>query len=132
MNEQTPEIVQQEITNIESDIAQQHSTEQRESAESLERSEVHHVVGQKIYNDSTTPPLQPITQPQSGHQPSYLLPEFKDQVQTLITSAFTESIDKAIEQARASGNPGLIDAFHDALVDELYPILVERAKLRNL
>ena len=40
--------------------------------------------------------------------------------------------EKAIKNARAIGNPAIIDAFHDALVDELYDHLIERRKLQKL
>jgi hypothetical protein len=58
--------------------------------------------------------------------------ELKSKVQELVNIAFSKTIDDAIKQAQATNNAALIDAFHDALVDELYNYLVERGKLKKL
>ena len=64
--------------------------------------------------------------------PSYMSEELKAKVQELVNTAFSKTIDDAIKQARATNNAALIDAFHDALVDELYNYLVERGKLKKM
>ena len=69
------------------------------------------------------PPIEP---------PSYLSPELREQVQSLVNTAFTQSISQAIQQARATNNAALVDAFHDVLADELYKLLIERGKLPSV
>ena len=108
-----------------------------------EKQTLHEVVGERIGEYS--PPAQPIQPPTDDQQqpavlpppvvsdtPAYLSDELKAEVQQLVNLAFTKSIDAAISQARATNNAALIDAFHDALVDELYALLVERGKLKKL
>lgn len=68
--------------------------------------------------------------PPQVEMPSYLAPELHAPVQNLVNIAFTESIDKAIQQAQASKNAALIDGFHDVLTDEVYAKLVERGKIK--
>ncbi|HEY4507005.1 MAG TPA: hypothetical protein VJH71_02510 [Candidatus Paceibacterota bacterium] len=70
--------------------------------------------------------------PPTVEPPSYLAPELKDKVQELVNIAFNQSPGEAIKQAKASNNAALIDAFHDALVDELYNHLLERGKIQRL
>ena len=53
-------------------------------------------------------------------------------VQNLVNTAFTKSLKDAADDARKTNNAALIDAFHDALVDQLYDHLVERGKLKKL
>ncbi|MFH1769049.1 MAG: hypothetical protein ABH833_00070 [Parcubacteria group bacterium] len=69
----------------------------------------------------------PQTDTQSG-----MTPEIHNAVQQLVDTAFTKSITEAANQAQKTNNPALIDAFHDALVDQLYDDLVERGKLKKL
>ncbi|MBI2063702.1 MAG: hypothetical protein HYT65_01780 [Candidatus Yanofskybacteria bacterium] len=82
--------------------------------------------GQAAAGQAATPP-PPVIEP-----PSYLAPELKEKVQELVNIAFTQTPSIAIKQAQATSNAALIDAFHDALVDELYNYLVERGKIQKL
>ena len=63
--------------------------------------------------------------------PSYLSEDLKSQVQELVNMTFEKGLDTAIERAKATKNAALIDAFHDAVVDELFAHLVERGKLKE-
>jgi hypothetical protein len=51
--------------------------------------------------------------------------EIKIQVEKLIDSVFHQGIDKVVKTAK-QGNPFVLDAFHDALVDKLYEELKKR------
>lgn len=64
--------------------------------------------------------------------PTYLSEKLKNQVQQLINSAFAKSIFGAIKTVKTTNDSALIDAFHDALADELFDKLVERGKLKKL
>lgn len=54
------------------------------------------------------------------------------QLKILVDLAFQQGLDKAVEAARATENPYLIDKFHDTLVDELRQKLIEKGKLKEL
>ncbi len=134
--------IEQEIAQIEQNLASKRAELERQK-EVGEISEIPHeketlkeVIGEKIAPSPapvTPTPQQPVPMsPPAVETPSYLSPELKDKVQKLVDTAFTKTIDDAIKEARATNNPALIDAFHDALVDELYSQLVERGKLKQL
>lgn len=63
--------------------------------------------------------------------PSYEDPELKDEVRELVAYAFAENIEKATKKAAATGNPALIDAFHDVLVDELYDYMIQKGTIEK-
>lgn len=137
--------LEQEIAQIEQDLASKRATleEQRQSGVigevPHEKETLREVVGERFpapqpqniapttnYQLPTTNLPPPIVEP-----PSYLSPELKEKVQEFVNIAFNISPSEAIKQVRATNNAALIDAFHDALVDELYNYLVERGKLRK-
>jgi hypothetical protein len=51
--------------------------------------------------------------------------EVRQEVERLLQVAVSDGLTKAIRQAR-SRSPFILDAFHDALVDNLYPLFKER------
>jgi hypothetical protein len=144
---EAPNSLEQEIAQIEQDLAskraaleQQHQTGQIPEMPH-EKETLREIVGEKIVPPSagipapsapTTPGVGVPTGSVGIEPPSYLSEELKTKVQELINTAFAKTIDDAIKQARATNNAALIDAFHDALVDELYNYLVERGKLKKL
>lgn len=98
-----------------------------------EKEILHEVVGQKIqqhipsYSPTTQAPISTAPEP-----PSYLSQELKDKVKEIINLVFAKNLDEGIVEARKSGNPALIDAFHDMLVDELYDQLIEKRKIAKV
>ena len=136
MQETTPAL-EQEIVDLELKLQEKRAAlgqNQEADGESLlHREEVHEVVKEKIREH--VPNYQPTSTPQvsspapSGHIPSYMLPEFKEAVQEFINMVFNGSIAEAIKEIGKTDNMALIDAFHDALTDELYGALIERKKL---
>lgn len=139
--------IQNEIDELERRLAQKKGelTQKKESGEIQElphdKATLHEVVGEQINNvapaqpppaptDNLPPPPQAAPTP-SANAPSYLSDDLKAKVQEFINTAFTKSINDAISQAKATQNAALIDAFHDALVDELFDYLVQRGKLRK-
>ncbi|KKR14940.1 MAG: hypothetical protein UT43_C0012G0005 [Parcubacteria group bacterium GW2011_GWC1_39_29] len=141
MAEGSREFQQEEIAQLERQLQEkraalgQSSGPDKEEAP-LQREMVHEMVKEKIQEHiSSYQPLsvsnsQKIASSQTnGHTPSYTLPEFKDLVQNLINMVFNSSISEAIKEVGKTNNMALIDAFHDALTDELYNTLIERKKL---
>lgn len=129
-----PNVLEQEILKLEEDLELKRKELGQNDKETLRQ-----IIGQKL-RPSQPPTRQSAATPQppTGDQqstadlPSYLSNQLKDKVQGLVNFAFGKSISDAIKEARASGSAALIDAFHDALVDELYNYLIERGKLRKL
>lgn len=141
-----PMTLEQEIARIEQDLASKRSAleKQRQTGQIAnmphEKETLREVLGEKIgITQPSAPPLSqvpanPITPTPSPvvEPPAYLSPELKEKVQELVNIAFTQNLETAIKQARDMKNAALIDAFHDALVDELYNYLLERGKLQKL
>jgi len=138
--------LEQEIAQIERDLASKRAElEKQKEAGAIsevphERETLREVVGERIMpppaggpspamppTPQTAVPVAPAVEP-----PSYLSEELKTKVQELVNAAFSKTIDDAVKQARATNNAALLDAFHDALVDELYNYLVERGKLKKM
>jgi len=136
--------LEQEIVQIEQDLASKRAAlELQHEAGQItemphEKETLHEVIGEHIgaaQPDSPVPstssgqaaPPPPVIEP-----PAYLSPELKEKVQELVNVAFAQTLEAAIKQALTTNNAALIDAFHDALVDELYGYLLERGKLKNL
>ena len=96
-----------------------------------EKETLHEIVGEKIKQH--VPQYQPapvITPtPKAVEPPSYLSQELKNKVKEIIDLVFAKNLDEGIAEAGKSGNPALMDAFHDMLVDELYDQLVEKRKI---
>ncbi len=135
--------LQQEIAQIEQSLAQKRVTLEQQGVpveqmphpkESLrevlaERLTPNTVAGQTTPTSVSAIQTAPAT---SSTTPLYLQPEYKDRVQALVNIAFSQTIDEAIKQALATNNAALIDAFHDALVDELYSELVKQGKVQPM
>lgn len=58
--------------------------------------------------------------------------EKNPKVKALVDMAFHDGIGKAVEEAKKTGDAYLIDAFHDALVDEVYDILLKEGLLKEM
>ena len=132
--------LEDQLQNIRSEIEQKKqelTPEQLESEPTSEKTILHNVVGEKLGKLSPSPPgiAQGNNQPAPKSQidtPSYKLPKLKGNVEQLVSIAFQKDIDTAIKEAKRSNDAALIDAFHDALVDELYDRLVSEDKLKKL
>ncbi len=60
---------------------------------------------------------------------TFLTQDQPEQVKGLVVIAFKKGIRHAVELASSAKSPYLLDAFHDALIDELYTHLVDKKKL---
>jgi hypothetical protein len=138
-----PNNLEQEIAQIERDLASKRAAlEQQKTTGEIqelphEKETLHEVVGERLAPMPMPAPQAPVAAPlpvtpPPADAPSYMSEELRDKVQNLVNVAFTKSLDEAIKEVRATNNAALIDAFHDALVDELYGYLVERGKLKKL
>lgn len=58
--------------------------------------------------------------------------EKNPKVKALVDMAFHEGVAKAVEEAKKTGDAYLIDAFHDALVDEVYDTLLKEKLLKEI
>ena len=132
------ENIQQEITQLEKQLAEKRASLEQRSAETgqetpHEKEILRQVVGERIQ--------QARRQEESGSRPqasgqddqsSYNDPQLVNMVQEMVNLAFNKSIGDAVRSVVRSNNPALIDAFHDVLVDQLYDALLERKKLEEV
>lgn len=84
---------------------------------------------------SPTPPTDQPLAPQSpqgdiGDDPLAGL-DHREQIEELATIAFSKGIVEAVNIARRTNNPHLLDEFHDALVDRLYDYLVQEGVIER-
>jgi DNA-binding protein H-NS len=135
----------EEIEQIEQQLAQkrQELLEKQQAGEIEkmpdDKEMLHKIIGEKIHSGAQSPQS---TQTQTDDDakfpsfptdvPSYLYPNLQGKVQSLVNTAFIDSIQTAVQNARDLNNPALMDAFHDALVDQLYEQLIERGKLKKV
>ncbi len=131
------ENLEQELVKLEQEYAQKRAEiESREQTGEVqeappEKETVREVVREQIDAAPTpAPPAQ--AAPPSDDTLSYQRQDLQAHVQELINLAFEKSIKEAIDKVKATHNPALIDAFHDALVDNLYNELVERGQIKEL
>lgn len=137
--------IEQEIAQIEKQLAEKRAVlEQQQSAGQIAEVPHEKETLREVVREQYAVPAPAVQQPTTNNQlpitapppvvepPSYLSDELKASVQQLVNTVFTVSLEQAVKQARATNNAALIDAFHDALVDELYNYLVERGKLQKL
>jgi len=136
--------IEQEIADLEKQLQEKksalgQSTQEESGKEVLpDKEALRQVVGEKLqqqipqYQPQVQPSPKPQTLPADGSHLSYLMPELKDKVQELINLVFNKSLDEGIKEAAKVNNSALIDAFHDVLTDELYGVLVERGKIKEV
>jgi len=58
--------------------------------------------------------------------------EKNPKVKILVDLAFEKGIAKAVKEAKKTGDAYLIDAFHDALIDEVYDMLLKERLLKEM
>jgi hypothetical protein len=134
MVEQNSEGIQQEIALLEQQLAAKRAELGQESDAPYERAEVHAALGERIGQEGAAPSAPPPPAPsaaagQAGSAASWQDPALAQQVQALVTVAFTQGVQQAIQQAVKTGNAALIDALHDILADELHAELISRQKV---
>lgn len=102
-----------------------------------EKEHLHEIIGEKLYGEVERPQREeerhedlPATH--ANEERSYNQPELHGKVQEFITHAFEKDLESAIKEVQATDDAALIDAFHDAIVDELHDHLVNQGKLQKL
>lgn len=121
--------IMEQIARLEQELQAKRSQLQEQSGTPPEtRGEkelLHEVVGEKLHAQMPT-----AQSPASGTPlPSVLDDAAQAQVDELVGIAFGRDLDEAIRQAAASGNPAIVDAFHDTIVDELYDEMITQKKI---
>lgn len=128
MAEETPSALENQIVQLERDLAQKRAELGMDAAAPIERDEVHAAIGNQI--KQAVPTYQAPAVPSAQNVPSWQDPALAAQIQELVNIAFTQSLQDAIAQAVKTGNPALLDALHDVLVDQLHQELLNRQKLQ--
>ncbi|MEX2054189.1 MAG: hypothetical protein WD883_01450 [Candidatus Colwellbacteria bacterium] len=126
MDQKTPEQFINQLEGLHTEVTQRvESTPIEDAGENAHKQILHQVVGERL--GKTEPTAQSATAPISS-----VPPEVQSRVADLVQKATTHDLDGAIDEARKSGDPLLLDAFHDAVVGELYDHLVSTGKLKAL
>ncbi len=126
--------IENELQQLERDYQAKKSALEEKAGENQEsnpskRDVLHQVVEDKIQQHA---PSYQSSIKSVPHDHSTLPAQVAQAVQFLINSVFQGSLSDGISQAIKTDDPAIIDAFHDALVDELYSILIERKKLEHV
>ena len=119
-----------EILDREKKIAEKQAEREKESTMEVFGSEVEEgAVDQEKIEVGSVPATQinPAQIQKQSQQISALDPQ--NQVKSLCNLAFQKGLDFAIQTARNLNNPYVLDAFHDALIDELYKRLITERKI---
>ena len=121
----TPEQFRSQLENIHAEVSQRaESTPEENRDEDLHREIIHQVVGERLGKVANTAVV--------SNKIGDLDPVVQGQVDMLVEDATTKDLEEAINKARKSKDPVIIDAFHDALVGKLFDHLVSDGKLKNL
>lgn len=109
---------EQQIAALERQIQEKRAELGKDQNTPYERQEVRDIIVEHTPPaadaESSTPAAQPVT---------------PVDVQPLVQIALTRGVQEAIAEAQKTNNPAVVDALHDALVDEYYPQLIDRRKV---
>lgn len=131
----------EEETNKETSLAGQRETAplEREIFELEEKLAEKKKELEKDYVSKERPEPRPAAPPSSAAPRKPAAPAKKQgimeknpKVKILVDLAFEKGIAKAVEEAKKTGDAYLIDAFHDALIDEVYDILIKEGLLKEM
>lgn len=130
MTEAPTQAIEQDIVRLEQQILQKRSElEQMHAGETIpapsDRELIHQSVGQVIQQQAVTAP-DPASTPIETTDPAAVA----QAVSQLQAIAFDQGVNSAVAAAIATHNPAVIDAFHDAITDDLHQKLVERKLLQ--
>ena len=125
MDQINPEQFRNQLEGIHAEVRQRVESAPEESRdEALHKEAIHRVIGERLGKvDGSANISQGV---------SNLDPAAQEQVDSLIEEATTKDLDGAIDKARKSNDPVVIDAFHDALVGKIFDHLISEGKLKNL
>lgn len=132
---ETPSTIEKDIADLEKRLQEKRVALGQEKSE---KELLHGIIGEKIQEHVPQySPAGPISQlptaqapaPMATEPPSYLNQELKDKIQEIIKLVFDKNLEDGIKAAAITGNPALLDAFHDILTDELYDQLVAKGKI---
>ncbi len=128
------ENLEQELSKLEQEYTRKRAeVENRRETGEIEKLPSEKETLREVVKEQMEPGMAPAPQTAPGTDlPSYQRPELQQQVQEFIDITFNKSMKDALTKVKATHNPALIDAFHDALVDNLYDQLVERGKIKEL
>ncbi|MEK7600504.1 MAG: hypothetical protein AAB463_00900 [Patescibacteria group bacterium] len=131
MSEETHVQIEQDIRRLESELAKKRATrdsavEQNAGEQHDDQAALREVVREHIVGAPAPAPVE-------GHGPAVPLNDDQvSQVQALVQTALSDGLDAAVVAARATNNPALIDALHDALADVYWKEMLQRGFVKAL
>jgi len=125
MTEQNLTAMEEQLAQLQEAIAAKRQAEGSTLEAPVERAEVHEQIGKiRAQVEGAQPqPAAPSVSMDTVPQ------ELQQQLQELVTVAFTSGTAEAVSQARKTNNSALVDALHDMLADKFHALLLERHKL---
>jgi len=126
METTSPEQFRNQLEGIHAEMNKKvESVPEKQRSQDTHKEAIHQVVGEKLGKaDAGAPPAVPHTTDPS--------PAISSRVEELVQEAVSKDLDGAIKRARELNDPLTLDAFHDALVGELYDRLVNEGKIKPL
>ena len=117
--------VENDLSRLSKEVSRHYENEPKTSLSSRD------VLKKSISSVYGITPSQPKPQ-QAGILPQYLdsaSPEDKARVEGLVNLAFKDGLEKAVGEAKKQ-SPFVLDAFHEVLVDKIYPLLKKRGAIK--
>ena len=125
---------EQQLQQLEQDYRTKRAELERQAGERKESLPSEHETMSQVVQERIqqhVPSFQPTTSAPRNTDDS-LPPEEQTKVQGWVTDVFTKGLDAGLKEARNSGDPALLDAFHAALTGQLHDVLVQRKKLEDV
>jgi len=127
------ETLEQEIATLEQLLEEKKATREQEEAEPVqeiqEKEIIRDIIGDQIQQSQAAADDQAVIPPEPQADPAEDIDLLAQQVKGLVTITFGNNLKHGISEAVKTKNAAIIDAYHDALVDELYDQLVARKKV---
>ena len=126
-----PEILNQEIAQLEQKLAAKKQELLKTGAETPEKQAFKEVVREHAFASETPTTYAPSAAAQSATAARIVTPAEQEKINALIARAFTKGIVAAVAEARKANDPFLIDQLHDRLADEYYAKLLQARKIQQ-
>jgi hypothetical protein len=123
-----PEVLNQEIAQLEAKLAAKKQELMHNSVETPEKHVFKEVVREHAFVDEAPKPTATTAAPSATRT---LTTDEQNKINGLIAQAFSKGIASAVADVRKIGDPFLIDALHDQLADQYYAKLLQARQLKQ-
>ncbi len=128
---QTPEIFNQEIAELEAKLAAKKQELMQSGAETPEKHVFKEVIREHAFASEAPKPAVPVKTSSPATTATHTTtPQEEAQLNAMVAHAFTKGLKEAVKEARKTQSPFFIDLLHDRLADEYYDKLVAARKIK--